>query len=210
LTKIFPNACNDRSCTIRNSLHAFLSEISQSLTRVRKERILKPETCNNHSVRPPVSISESRRLADLALAVRDSSLRRLEMVPVGFENWRLTREAMSFADIAQHLADADDWLIRMLEVKNLEPIVGRSGLIDIVDRNQYMGLLEELQRAGGRRVQLIESLTDVQLSELMFDARYGRDVSAWWVIVRGNLDHEAHHRGQVAAYLRMLGVGRTI
>ena len=28
----------------------------------------------------------------------------------------------------------------------------------------------------------------------------------WWIIVRGNLDHETHHRGQIAAYLRMLDV----
>jgi uncharacterized damage-inducible protein DinB len=40
---------------------------------------------------------------------------------------------------------------------------------------------------------------------LVFDDRFGCQVSVWWVIVRGNLEHEAQHRGQVASYLRILG-----
>jgi uncharacterized damage-inducible protein DinB len=37
------------------------------------------------------------------------------------------------------------------------------------------------------------------------DSRFG-EVTVWWVIVRGNLDHEIHHRGFIGAYLKMLGV----
>ena len=38
----------------------------------------------------------------------------------------------------------------------------------------------------------------------MPDDRFGGDVSLWWVVVRGNLDHEAHHRGQLATLLRII------
>ena len=31
----------------------------------------------------------------------------------------------------------------------------------------------------------------------------GQEVSVWWIIVRGNLDHEIHHRGQLS-YLRAI------
>ena len=32
----------------------------------------------------------------------------------------------------------------------------------------------------------------------------GKEVSVWWIIVRGNLDHEIHHRGQLSSYLRAI------
>jgi len=35
----------------------------------------------------------------------------------------------------------------------------------------------------------------------VFDERFG-ETTLWWIVVRGNLDHEIHHRGQIAAYLR--------
>jgi uncharacterized damage-inducible protein DinB len=36
------------------------------------------------------------------------------------------------------------------------------------------------------------------------DDRFGGEVTLWWTIVRGNLEHEAHHRGQIAVYLRIV------
>lgn len=41
----------------------------------------------------------------------------------------------------------------------------------------------------------------------MFDQRFGGEVSVWWIVMRGNLEHESHHRGQVAAYVRALEDG---
>jgi uncharacterized damage-inducible protein DinB len=31
-----------------------------------------------------------------------------------------------------------------------------------------------------------------------------KEVTIWWIIVRGNLDHETHHRGQLSVYLKPL------
>lgn len=135
-------------------------------------------------------------------------MRRLKAVPQGLENFRLTPEAMSIADIAQHLIDSDQWLFKMLEERGMEPIDGVSGAVNIADRKQYETVLDSLERVGQQRVELVRSLSESQLSEKMFDARYDREVSVWWIIVRGNLDHEAHHRGQIAAYLRKIGIGR--
>ena len=91
----------------------------------------------------------------------------------------------------------------MLELKNLKPILGQPGLVKITHRSQYLSLLDELRQTGIRRNQLLESITPAQLSEMIFDWRYGQKVSVWWIIVRGNLDHEIHHRGQIATYLRI-------
>ena len=148
--------------------------------------------------------SEGTKLAKFSEAVRESSLKRLITVPDGYENWRPAPEAMSFADIAQHLIDADNWTFKMLEVKNLKPMKGRPSLVEVIDRTQYLSILDELRQTGIRRSQLLENITPAQLSEMIFDQRFGQEVSVWWIIVRGNLDHEIHHRGQITTYLRII------
>ena len=150
--------------------------------------------------------SESQRLAAFARAVRESTFKRLRLVPPGRENWRITPEAMSFADQAQHLIDTDEWLFKKLAVKTLDPILGEAGTVTVADRAAYEALLDGLARTGERRNALLESLTAEDLDEKIYDARFGGPVSVWWIIVRGNLDHEIHHRGQIVAFLRALGV----
>ncbi len=153
-----------------------------------------------------MSSLESQRLAAFARAVRESTLERLRQVPIGQENWRFAPGAMSFADLAQHLVDTDEWLFKKMEVKTLDPIVGYAGVVEITDRAEYLALLDALIRTGAQRCALLESLTEDQLDEKIFDARFGGEVSLWWIIVRGNLDHEIHHRGQLATYLRAMDV----
>ena len=149
---------------------------------------------------------EAERLVAFAHAVRDSTLERLRRVPPGRENWRFAPGAMSFADLAQHLVDTDEWLFKKIKVKKLDPILGEAGTVEITDRAEYLALIDALVRTGDARCALLESLTDDQLDEKIFDARFGGEVSLWWIIVRGNLDHEIHHRGQIASYLRAVDV----
>jgi uncharacterized damage-inducible protein DinB len=150
---------------------------------------------------------ESENLAAFSRAVRESSLKRLRLVPEGRENWRATPETMSFADQAQHLIDADEWLFRKLEDRALEPMVGHAGEAGEVTRTEYLDLLARLEQTGRQRSDLIAGLSSDQLAEPILDWRFGGGVTVWWVIVRGNLDHEVHHRGQIAAYLRVAGIG---
>ena len=152
-----------------------------------------------------MSFSESSRLAQLSVAVRDSTLKRLLQVPEGFESWRPTEASLSFADIAQHLIDADNWLFQKLQTPELSPLQGKSGLVDVHNRAVFDDLIDKLRKIGERRTTVIESLADTDLSRRVLDSRFGGEVEVWWIIVRGNLDHETHHRGQVAAYLRIVG-----
>jgi uncharacterized damage-inducible protein DinB len=151
-----------------------------------------------------MNVTEGERLAEFSLTVRESTLKRLELIPSGAENWKPTKDSMSLADLAQHIIDADKWLFEMLKKKNLSPIQGKAGLIEIKKPEEFAQLLNELKTIGERRKKLFESLADAQLKEMIYDQRFGGEVSAWWVIVRGNLDHEIHHRGQISVYLKML------
>lgn len=149
--------------------------------------------------------SEALRLSEFATAVRGSTLKRFVQVPEGSENWHPTEQALSFADLAQHLVDADEWLLRKLVSPQLAGMKAVAGSARIADRAGFLVILERLRILGEKRCEVISGLSDAALETLVFDDRFGRQVSLWWVIVRGNLEHEAHHRGQVASYLRILG-----
>ena len=149
---------------------------------------------------------ESQRLAAWSLAVRDSSLKRLSLVRPGLENWRVTPESMSFADVAFHLIEADQWLFDKLADPSRSPMVGRARTTNISAPDQYRAVCANLEAMGQRRAAFLESLSPEQLEATVPDQRFGGLVTVWWVIVRGNLDHEVHHRGQVAAWLRAAGI----
>lgn len=145
-------------------------------------------------------------LAELASAVRTSTLKRLRRVPMGLENWRVDRDAMSFADVAQHLIDADAWLFEKLRNPSLAAMVGRPYSFEAQSRDEYEALLKRLQDSGESRSAMLLAYSDDELSRRIPDSRFEGLVSVWWVVVRGNLDHEIHHRGQIIAYLRINGV----
>jgi uncharacterized damage-inducible protein DinB len=147
---------------------------------------------------------EAQQLAELSKAVRESSLTRLERVPPGSENWRPTPDSLSCAEIAQHLVEADEWLFAKLENPDLRGMKAVVGMAPPLDRAGYAVVVDRLRRLGEKRAQLIAALSVPQLAAQVFDDRFGRPVSLWWVVLRGNLDHEAHHRGQLATYIRIL------
>jgi uncharacterized damage-inducible protein DinB len=137
---------------------------------------------------------DTTNLADFSVAVRESTLKRLRVVPDSFENWRAYQNGMSFADIAQHIINDPD----------LKSMKATAGLINITDRKMYNDLIDQLVERGNKRKQLIENLSSEELDELIYDDRFQGKVTKWWLIVRGNLDHEIHHRGQISICLRIV------
>ncbi len=148
--------------------------------------------------------STSTQLAEFSNAVRTSTIKRLQLIPAGKENWKISPGAMSSADIAYHLIQTDDWLFKKIELKDLESIKGDTGAVEIKTRNNYLELIEELNNSGKKRAGFILSLDDKAFQEQIYDDRFSKEVSVWWIIVRGNLDHEIHHRGQLSSYLRAI------
>ena len=148
--------------------------------------------------------SMSSQLAEFSNAVRNSTIERLQLIPAGKENWKFSPGAMSSADIAYHLIETDEWLFKKIEIKNLQSILGNSGTVEINTRNDFLKLIEKLNESGEKRSGLILSLDDKVFEEKIYDDRFGKKVSVWWIIVRGNLDHEIHHRGQLSSYLRAI------
>lgn len=113
---------------------------------------------------------------------------------------------MSFSDVAQHLIDADEWLFRKLAHPDLPGMRGESGVAVTASRGEFEMLVDRLAEIGAERSERLARLSSGELAREVPDDRFGGQVSVWWVIVRGNLDHEAHHRGQLAVYLRLIAV----
>ncbi len=148
--------------------------------------------------------TEGQRLAEFADAIRESTMKRLEQVPAGFENWRPLEASLSIAEIAAHVADADRWLFRKLESPDLAPMTARVGEVENIDRGGFIAMLDRLRQSGQQRSDLMRGLTEDRLAEQTLDQRFAGKVTIWWLLVRGNLDHEIHHRGQLSVYLRLL------
>jgi len=147
---------------------------------------------------------EPFKMIEFARAVRESTLKRLRKVPPGFENWRISNNSLSFADIAKHLIDTDNWLFQKLKDNSLKSIRAISNSVIVNRRQEYLDLLQNLSQTGKERGNLIERIKNEDWNRQIYDDRFNGDVSIWWLIVRGNLDHEIHHRGQLASYLRVL------
>ena len=147
------------------------------------------------------SSSENERLAAFSTAVRESTLKRLRQVPEGRENHRLSADSMSIADIAAHILEADLWLFEKMNNSELPPMTGRAGTTGEIDHSAFEALIDRLETAGCRRAEIITGLDADGLGRILPDSRFGGETALWWIILRGTLDHEIHHRGQIALLL---------
>ena len=153
-------------------------------------------------------MNEIENIIELASTVRESTFKRLALIPEGFEEWRLEDDKMSIADIIQHLIDSDYWLMEKLRNPGLKAIDGVVNAGQIKSRKDFDELVENLNAALKNKIEFIRILSAPDLEIKMFDDRFNKEVSIWWVIMRGNIDHEIHHRGQLAAYLQMINSGK--
>lgn len=143
-------------------------------------------------------------LIDFSLVVRQSSVKRFKLVPEGKENFRYKEGKMSISDLAQHLIDCDHDLFKRISEKIDVPAEGNAGAIHIESREQYEQLIQQLSDLGEERANFIRKLSEVQFEEKILDNRFGGMKSGLWIILRGNLDHEIHHRGQLSILLNLV------
>jgi uncharacterized damage-inducible protein DinB len=122
------------------------------------------------------------------------------------ENWRATPTAMTFAEQAHHLLACDQYLFDRLEGRDVPPVTGAPSASEDTSTSEFQSSVAALERSGERRAEYLQSMSESDLSKTVLDHRSEGDITVWWLIVRGNLDHEIHHRGQIAAFLRSSGL----
>ena len=147
---------------------------------------------------------EIELLTEFCRSVRGSTTKRLEIVPEGYENWKISAGALSFAETAKHIIDLDHWLFEKIKDPNTKSIETETAIIKNCNRKEYIELIINLKEILNKKIELINSLDEAKLKEKIYDDAYNSEVSLVWLILRRNIDHEIHHRGQIATYLRVL------
>ena len=147
---------------------------------------------------------EIELLIEFCESVRGSTIKRLEIVPEGYENWKISPGALSFAEIAKHAIDLDNWLFEKIKNPDSRSIETENAIIKHCTRKQYKELIINLKEILEEKINLLKTFDENKLKEIMYDDAYDSEVSLAWLILRRNIDHEIHHRGQIATYLRVL------
>jgi len=147
---------------------------------------------------------EIELLTEFCKSVRGSTVKRLEIVPEGYENWKVSLNALSFAEIAKHIIDLDNWLFEKIRNPNTKSIETETAIIKSCNRKEYKELINNLKEILHKKIDLFNTFDEDKLKVKIFDDAYNSEVSLAYLILRRNIDHEIHHRGQIATYLRVL------
>ena len=143
----------------------------------------------------------SRLIAEFSEQIRSSTINRFRSVHPEDRGWRMRPDLLSFADVLQHLVDADRWLFGWLDGRDCAPGV----VIAPGDANpaKWDALLDQFSGQGGERSRRIAGLSAGDFSERQFDLGPRGIMSLSQLILRCNIDHEIHHRGAVQLSLRL-------
>jgi len=148
------------------------------------------------------------RLVDFSDRIRESTVKRLNLVPAGKENTGVPGGAMSPADIAAHLIHIDNVLLELPATRFKGRDLGVAGQRFVADRGEYEDLVSELEGLKDRRSDFIRGLTDADLAtSIRFEAVAGQGEMDLGAMLYRLLDHEIHHRGALAVYLRAYEAG---
>ena len=145
------------------------------------------------------------QLAALSSEIRRLTIKRLEEVPEGFINWRLNNTAMSFAHLVKHIIDVDEIFFRLSTTnkRTFKWEMGSETSHFAVDETIYKSLIETLKANGEKRNVIISEFNDITINDLVRNSK-GEEMTFWWFIMHNVLEHETYHRGQIAAYLKVL------
>lgn len=145
------------------------------------------------------------QLAEFSSKIRKLTLKRLEEVPEGFINWRLNNTAMSFVDIIQHLINVDELFFNIITTgeSRFRWTLGSEEPHLHVDKLTYESMVKKLEEFKIRRDSIIRSFDDAIINKQVIDENEEK-MTFWWFLMHKVLEHEVYHRGQVAAYLKVL------
>ncbi len=132
--------------------------------------------------------------------IHDRTLRVARVIPPDKLEWAPAPGKFTFGDLLRHIAAIERYL--WAEVVQGKPNRYRGCGRDLADG--FDNVLAFLERMHTESVEIFSRLTPDDLKKKV-PLPDGSPISAWKVL-RLLVEHEIHHRGEIYAYLGMLGV----
>lgn len=156
---------------------------------------------------------------------REWTRRMIGAIPEERFSWAPIEGAFSCGDLVRHLMQAEVFwcrlLVRAAAGEALDPFQlegeaeqrmrafrGRNLETSHDDRcgKTFAGCLERWEEIGRRTEGELRALEDAALSDVEVDHPLTTLRAPLWEMLLVMLEHEAHHRGQLSAYLKVLGL----
>jgi uncharacterized damage-inducible protein DinB len=140
---------------------------------------------------------------------RGRTRRTLATFPEHAGPWRPGEGAFCVADLTRHIgrAERDFFVARVCGVRarvalGPEAALGRG---EGTDLNAALAELDTLHEESCAMLADLEKREGPEALQRRVTTPVGAEISAW-KLLRAMCEHEAHHRGQLSLYLRMLGL----
>lgn len=148
----------------------------------------------------PMEVKTLSPFLDYFNKIRERTMRVVACIPPDKVEWRAAPDKFTLGDLARHIAATE---------RNVFAECACGG------RNRYSGCGRELaegrdeiirymERMHGESMNMLGKLNDDQLQQKCQSA--GGTLITTWKLLRSMVEHEVHHRGELYAYLGVLGV----
>jgi uncharacterized damage-inducible protein DinB len=150
---------------------------------------------------------ETETLAELKEAVRGRTRAMLKKIPLDRLDWSPVEGALTLGQLLRHIWKSEEGVCKLArgDWEYLEKRLPEGLSAVLGEAEDLETELRNLEEAHRKSLELIRSLSDEELNEEHFNDKLNIRRSA-----RENIymliEHEAHHRGQIALYLRIMGV----
>jgi uncharacterized damage-inducible protein DinB len=134
-------------------------------------------------------------------SIRRRTLNYVRTIPSAQIDWRPKTGELTCGDIVRHLAAAE----LMFVGAAVEGKWRYAGHERVDERSSLVDALNTLETGHIAAMKILATLSDAGLSEPRPSLTGDQSVKAWRLLM-AMIEHEIHHRSQLAVYLSLLGV----
>jgi uncharacterized damage-inducible protein DinB len=132
--------------------------------------------------------------------IRERTMRVVNCIPPEKIEWRAAEGKFTLGDLARHIATTERYVFAECACGGCNLYAGCG--CELADG--YDEVIRFMQRVHGESTQMLAELTDDQLAQKCQSAD-GSPITTW-KLLRSMVEHEIHHRGELYAYLGLIGV----
>lgn len=129
----------------------------------------------------------------------------LERIPETKLTWKPHEKSMTIGRLSMHIAELPNWIINALQTEGFD--FGAAPFKPVIP-STTAEIKETFAKTLLKAADMLDNATDDQLAVMWKAMRGGQLIYEMprSAVIRNNLNHIIHHRGQLTVYLRLLDV----